>query len=93
MVMSTPKEIKQDSDPSSKRDGLYADIYDGRTVYRSNPHTGLAYDNGSFEWVPSHPYEKRFGMDDPWSLESREQFGVTEDGNVPDILAWILKGE
>lgn len=92
-VAVKPKPIVQDSDPSAKRDGLYQDVYDGRTIYRSRPHVGMRYANGSSEWVPSHPYEKRFGMEDPWSLESREQFGVTEDGNVPDILAWILTGE
>jgi len=93
VVTSTPKEVMQDSNPAAKRDGVYRDVYDGRTIYRSNPHVGLRYTNGGVEWMPSHPYEKRFGMDDPWSLESREQFGMTEDGNVTDILAWILTGE
>ena len=92
-VAANPKPIVQDSNPSAKRDGLYPDIYDGRTVYRSNPHTGMSYANGSMSWIPSHPYEKRFGMEDPWSLEMKEMFGATPDGNVSDILAWILTGE
>jgi len=92
-VIQDPPAIEQNSDPSAKRDGFYRDTYDGRTVYRSSPHVGLRYLNGGVEWVPSHPYEKRFGMEDPWSIESKEQFGVTEDGNVTDILAWILTGE
>jgi hypothetical protein len=92
-VAVSPKAIVQDSNPSSKRDGLYRDTYDGRTIYRSNPHMGMTYDEGQMDWVPSHPYEKRFGMDDPWSPESKEHFGVTPDGNVADILAWILTGE
>jgi len=93
VVAVNPKPVIQDSNPSAKRDGLYRDSYDGRTIYRSNPHLGMSYGEGQMEWVPSHPYEKRFGMDDPWSLESKEQFGMTEDGNVTDILAWILTGE
>jgi hypothetical protein len=32
-------------------------------------------------------------MDDPWSDEYKEQLGVTEDGNIADVLAWILYGE
>jgi hypothetical protein len=93
VVAVSPKAITQDSNPSSKRDGLYRDSYDGRTIYRSSPHLGMSYGEGQMRWVPSHPYEKRFGMEDPWSQESREQFGLTEDGNVTDILAWILTGE
>jgi len=93
-VATEPKPVVQDSDPSAKRAGVYRDVYhDGRTIYRSRPHDGLRYVDGGVEWVPSHPYEKRFGMDDPWSLESKEHFGITEDGNVTDILAWILTGE
>jgi hypothetical protein len=94
VVAVKPKPVVQDSNPSAKRDGVYRDVYDGRTVYRSSPHGGMSYNGqGQMDWVPSHPYEKRFGMDDPWSLESKEQFGMTEDGNVTDILAWILTGE
>lgn len=93
VVVTNPKPVIQDSNPSAKRDGLYADMYDGRTVYRSYPHEGMVFENGGMEWVPSHPYEKRFGMDDPWSDEAKQMFGVTEDGNVTDILAWILTGE
>ncbi len=93
VVAAAPKAVEQDSNPSAKRDGLYRDTYEGRTIYRSNPHRGMVYANGTQEWVPSHPYEKRFGMDDPWSLESREHFGITPDGTVVDLLAWILTGE
>ena len=92
-VIQSPPPIEQNSDPSAKRAGLYRDVYNGRIVYRSSPHVGLNYLNGGVEWVSSHPYEKRFGMEDPWSQESKELYGITEDGNVSDILAWILTGE
>jgi hypothetical protein len=86
--------LTQNADPSSKREGLYRETYDGRTIYRSNPHFGMRQtDRGSLEWVPSTPYSKRFGMEDPWSDEYKEQFGITEDGTVMDVLAWLLTGK
>jgi hypothetical protein len=82
-----PDELIQDSDPKEKRGYLYADTFDGRKIYRSCPRHNTQKD-------PSQPYVKRFGMDDPWSLESTESFGVTPDGPVDHILAWILiRGE
>lgn len=82
-----PDPLVQDSDPKEKRGYLYADTFDGRTIYRSCPRHNT-------EREPSYPYVKRFGMDDPWSLESTESFGVTPDGPVDHILAWILiRGE
>lgn len=86
--------LVQNADPYAKRDGLWRDTTsDGRTVYRSNPHYCMNAVNGKLEWIPSHPYEKRFGMEDPWSDEYKGQHGITEDGNLVDILAWILTGE
>jgi len=87
--VATGVRLEQDSNPSSKRDGLYRDDTDRGALYRSMPHYGL-YDN---EWVPSTPYERRFGMEDPWSEEYKTQFGVTPDGDLGEILAWLLKGE
>ena len=85
-------ELVQDSNPHDKRDGpLQRDVLpDGRAVYRTHPHYGLSQTG---ECIPSVAYEKRFGMADPWSDEYKAQFGVMEDGNVIDVLAWILKGE
>ncbi len=48
---------------------------------------------GQPEWNASTPYEKRFGMEDPFSDEYREQFGITEEGNLVEELAWILGGK
>lgn len=93
-VAANPEPITQSSDPVMKRDGVYRDTYDGRTVFRSRPYWGLYQGLEDFgAWIPSHPYEKRFGMENPWSDDSKAQFGQTEDGNVMDILAWILTGE
>lgn len=86
-------ELEQNADPYMKRDGLYRDSYNGREIYRSKPHYGMRLGIGDVEWIPSEPYTKRFGMDDPWSDEYRAQMGETPDGSVVDILAWILTGE
>lgn len=88
-AVATGVALSQDSDPSSKRDGLYRDTVDARTIYRSRPHHGMA----DGEFIPSTPYEKRFGMEDPWSEEYQTQHGITEDGTLGEELAWILKGE
>lgn len=80
----------QDSDPHSKRQGLYRDAVDGRTVYRTTPHYGMTEGEGRPEWIPSTPYERRIGLDDPFSEEYREQFGITDDGTTLDLLYWVL---
>jgi hypothetical protein len=82
---NTAKPITQDSDPFTKRQKLYRDDYEGRTVYRSMP-KGVTFQ-------PSEPYEKRFGMDDPWSDEAKAEWGETQEGRMMDILAWILNGD
>lgn len=80
----TAKPLEQNSDPHMKRQRLYRDQYHGRTIYRTMPH--------DFKIDPSEPYEKRFGMEDPWSEESKAQYGETTEGNLMDVLAWILNG-
>jgi hypothetical protein len=92
-TVRTDIELEQNADPFTKREGLYQDTYDGRTIYRSRPHFNMIQPEHELEWVPSFPYEKRFGMDDPFSEEYKQQLGITQDGNVADILAWILTGE
>ena len=78
------KDLTQSSDPSSKRQKLRRDHYNGRQVYRSMPHTH------TFE--PSQPYSKHFGMEDPFSEEYRAQFGETQAGRIMDVLYWIMNG-
>jgi hypothetical protein len=79
------KELTQDSDPWTKREKLRRDNYGERLIYRSNP-KGVTYE-------PSEPYDKRFGMEDPWSDEARAQWGETQEGRMMDILAWIMNGD
>ena len=91
--VETSTLLTQAADPSDKRTELYRDSYQGRTIYRSKPHRGMCTVDGHLEWIPSFPYAKRFGMDDPWSDEYRSQLGETQEGLVADVLAWILAGE
>jgi hypothetical protein len=77
--------IEQNSDPWQKRNKVVRDTYRGRQIYRSLPH--------DFKYGPSEPYDKHFGMDDPWSDEYKAQMGETQEGRVMDILSWILKGD
>lgn len=82
---SNAKAVEQNSDPHSKRMGLWREQYNGRLIYRSTPHT--------FKSEASEPYDKRFGMDDPWSEEAKALMGETQEGRMMDILAWILNGD
>lgn len=92
---TTAKPVVQNADPRIKRDGLRSENIDGRLIYRSAPHYGMGWNGatGQVEWIKSRPYEKRFGMEDPFSDESREEAGLTPDGAVSSVLSWILKGE
>jgi hypothetical protein len=89
--MVGPKISRQSSDPSLKRCKPYWD----NDVWRTEPHTPeLVIDlkNLTSHWeVESTPYEKRFGIDDPFSWESKEQLGVSPDGTVSDLFAFALR--
>lgn len=82
-------ESLQSSNPSSKRGLLYFDRVDG--VWRTEvkvpefDYERMAYDS------ESRPYEKRFGTEDPFSNESREALGITEDGTVSEVFRVLLK--
>jgi hypothetical protein len=79
-------EFAQNSNPYDKRvPALFPENHNGRIVYRSMPWT-LPVDD-----CKSKPYEKQFGMDDPWSQERLELFGVTPDGTVPELIAEVLE--
>ena len=65
----------QSSNPKTKRYGQYDD--DG--LIRSKPRRNDPYE-------PSHPYEKRFGMDDPFSDDMAESLGITPDGYVGQMF-------
>lgn len=87
----TAKEVTQDADPRLKRDGLYRD----GEIYRSKPHYGMAYsgETGQVDWIASQPYEKRFGMDDPFCEEYKQQYGELKEGAVMDAILWVLRGD
>lgn len=86
--VSQSSEMIQNANPYDKRIGTWqSSLDDGRTVWRSEPWTLPAND------CISKPYQKRFGMDDPWSLERLEFYGITPDGTIPDVIQDILKGD
>lgn len=71
--------LVQSSNPYRKRQGIWWD--EEFKVWRSGVlRREFDYIAGDWEGVVSQPYMKMFGLDDPFSDESREEFGVTEDG-------------
>lgn len=66
---------KQSSNPILKREAWY---WDG-SVLRSRPPANTDH-------VASYPYEKRFGMEDPWSQENMEATGIHPDGYHGDLI-------
>jgi DNA polymerase type B, organellar and viral len=77
-LISDPK-LQQSSDPKSKRVNPYRD----GDILRSSPRINEPYE-------ASHPYEKRFGMEDPFSQENLERTGITPDGLTVDITREAL---
>lgn len=87
-----PKPIFHTSVPHKKREGLWWDA--DWQVWRSNVvQRGWNWETGDWQDVHSVGYEKRFGMDDPFSDESREAYGVTEDGYAVDAFRYLLRNE
>jgi hypothetical protein len=81
--------VTQDSNPSGKRCNTWYD--ETMQVARSEPYwTG---EGATLDDPASKPYEKRFGMDDPWSEESLSRNGVTPDGYAGSEFRDILIGE
>jgi hypothetical protein len=66
--------VKQSSAPWKKR----CNPYKNGDILRSKPRVNDPYEI-------SYPYEKRFGLDDPFSDENMEAHGVTEEG-LPGML-------
>lgn len=85
-----PKTLFHTSNPFRKREGLWWDpewkVW--RSGYRSMPRD--ARNMLLTESVTSCGYSKRFGSEDPFSDESREAFGVTEDGLMVDGFRALL---
>lgn len=86
----------QDSDPASKR--VPRAYRDGRGLWRTGVKEPELYyvkvgdEYQAFRDNSSVPYEKRFGMDDPFSDASKEAMGVSPDGNVSELYGYLLKG-
>jgi hypothetical protein len=90
------KPLVQNANPADKRAHLWLDTSNpARPIYRSEPPEvgrNAVYrtvDNHS-EWdrmppdcYESVPYEKRFGMEDPFSDESAQAFGISPDEHQP----------
>jgi len=76
-------ELMQSSSHHRKRVTLEYDR--GRKIYRSKPWMPGA-------WFPeeSVAYEKKFGIEDPWSIVSLEEFGITPDGTVTDTFTEVI---
>jgi hypothetical protein len=72
--------LRQTANPKSKRTDPYRERsgYGGLYMTRSRPRKNDPYE-------PSHPYEKRFGMEDPFSEENAQMAGITPDG-LPAVL-------
>lgn len=78
-TVSNDTPIKQSSNPSKKRMGWY---WDG-DILRSKPPLNYPFE-------ASYPYQKRFGIEDPWSTESIAINGETPEGYVSDIWKQLL---
>jgi hypothetical protein len=87
-----PKDQYQSSDPFRKRGKVYRD--EVRNVWRTEIHYP-EYDWGEEDWagIVSQPYEKRFGIEDPFSDESREQNGISEDGTISFVYSLLLRND
>jgi DNA polymerase type B, organellar and viral len=74
--------VEQNANPYLKRIGAWSSVLDDkRTVWRSIPwHMPL-------DDCESKPYQKRFGMDDPWSLERMEIHGINQEGTSGEIVS------
>lgn len=57
-------------------------------VFRSKPWTQAL--SPDMDWM-SHPYKKRFGLDDPFSEDTRERYGITDDGTVSQLISGVLR--
>jgi hypothetical protein len=94
--VTSEKELVQNANPEDKRRDIWLDeSIPGRPLYRSEPlevgrnaiyrHAGNigGWDSITEESYWSVPYEKRFGLEDPFSEESLTTFGVSPDEIQP----------
>lgn len=87
---NNPRNVFHTSNPNSKRRGIRYDTENG--VWRSGIMCrNFDWERADFDAVLSKPYEKFFGLDDPFSEESRTEYGITEDGTVADQFRWLIR--
>jgi hypothetical protein len=87
-----PKSMFQSSNPFRKRGKVYHD--DTWNVWRTEiirPEYDWAEED--YVNVVSEPYVKRFGIEDPFSDESRMENGVTQDGTLSFVYSSLLRNE
>jgi hypothetical protein len=84
------KELVQSANPEDKRASSWMDDHNGRRIYRTQPRFKGAnsvyptiHDLDATPDFRSIPYEKRFGLEDPFSDESVEAFGISPDDREP----------
>jgi hypothetical protein len=70
--------VIQDSDPNEKRWHPYFDAEKNRI--RTRP-MRVAEDE-----IVTEPYQKRYGLEDPFSLDTQESMGMSQDGTVTSIM-------
>lgn len=73
--------LVQNACPNGKRWGARKDtLSDGREIWRSIPRPI------DLDKLDSMPYQRRFGMEYPWSDESMENYGIHPDGTIGNIV-------
>jgi len=88
--VSNDVTLKQSAWHGMKRESLWYDPE--RDIYRSAPlHTIWQMASGPM-YLTSTPYDKRFGMDSPWTDLALEELGITPDGEVGASIADALFG-
>lgn len=82
--------LQQNAWPGEKRDQPL--FYDAeKDIFRTLPRDSMfILETG--RWGISAEYEKRFGMEDPWSDIALEMKGITPDGPVADMIGDALFG-
>lgn len=86
-----PKELTHSSNPFRKRGVCWLDKV--WKVWRTSIHRAN-WDHSKADWnCESQPYDKRFGIDDPFSDESKEMWGITEDGLMSDSFRALLNND
>jgi hypothetical protein len=89
---NNPQTVYHNSDPYRKRSGIEWDnewnVWRSEIIQREYDWTLGDYAN-----VKSCAYKKMFGMDDPFSDETRESLGINEDGTTADMFRWMLRND